>query len=125
MQNSKKAIILPFLTIAFGMGWLLNSMNLFPGVDWVWSGSLAALGIANLVVTGIDKFSVVIGPFLIITSLFSILRQTGKIPVKIELPCLVIVFGILWLGSQLSNLPGPEWMKIKEKKETETEVENS
>ena len=60
---------------------------------------------------GFNKVSVVTGPFLIVASVFSVLRQTGRISVDHEIPILVIVLGILMLISQLSRLPVPDLFK--------------
>jgi hypothetical protein len=53
---------------------------------------------------------VVIGPFFLVASMLSVLRQTGRMDANVEVPCLVILFGVLLLVSQLSTLPTPDWM---------------
>jgi|TARA_B110000008_G_C16944422_1_gene553821 hypothetical protein len=106
-----KKLIAPILTILVGLAWLLNTLNIIPSVDWVWSIGLAAAGILSIAVGGFNKVSVVTGPFLIVASVFSVLRQTGRISVDHEIPILVIVLGILMLISQLSRLPVPDLFK--------------
>jgi hypothetical protein len=101
-------VILAVLVIALGIAWLLDTLNIIPGVDWLWSGGLGVAGILFLVVRGINKLSFVIGAFLLISSLCSILRQTGRLRPNIEMPLLFIVFGLLILISLLLPLETPE-----------------
>ncbi len=71
-----KKLIAPILTIIVGLTWLLNTLNIIPGVDWAWSIGLATVGILSVAVGGFNKVSIVTGPFLIIASVFSVMRQT-------------------------------------------------
>ena len=107
----KAKLVTPILTILVGAAWLLNTLNIIPGVDWLWTVGLAAVGIISIAVGGLNKLTVVIGPFLVVAAIFSIMRQTGKISLDHEVPILVIVLGILMLISQLSKLPTPESLK--------------
>jgi hypothetical protein len=61
-----------------------------------------------LTARGINKFSFVIGSFLLISSVCSVLRQTGRLRPDIEIPVLFIIFGVLILVSLLLPLPAPE-----------------
>ena len=101
-------IILAVLVIALGIAWLLNTLEIIPGVNWLWSGGLGVAGILFLVARGIDKFTFVIGSFLLTSSVCSILRQTGRLRPNIELPILFIIFGVLILVSMLLPLHTPE-----------------
>ena len=103
-----KKLVSPILTIVVGITWLLNTLNIIPGVDWVWSVGLAAAGILSIAVGGLNKVSIVTGPFLIIESVFSVMRQTGRISIDVEIPILIIVLGVLMLISQLSKLRAAE-----------------
>ena len=109
-----KKLIAPILTIIVGLTWLLNTLNIIPGVDWAWSIGLATVGILSVAVGGFNKVSIVTGPFLIIASVFYVMRQTGKINIDLEVPILVIVLGVLMLISQLSKLPLADALKEKE-----------
>ena len=51
----------------------------------------------------------VIGPFFIVTSCLSVLRQTGRIGFNVEVPILVIVAGVLLLIARLPIVPVPKW----------------
>lgn len=102
-----KAFILPILIITVGIGWLLTSLN--SDINWIWTSSLGVIGIMTFAVSGIDKFSVVIGPFFLTSSFMSILRQLEMISINVEVPCLVIVLGIFLAIAQLPVIKVPQW----------------
>lgn len=111
MKKSKAGLLIPILVIGLGVAWLLTTLKILPGVDWVWTGGLGICGLLTLAVSGLNKFSVVVGPFLLIGSIFSVLRQTGKLAVDVELPVLFIIFGVLLLASYLLPLPLPDFLR--------------
>jgi hypothetical protein len=111
MIESRKRFVVPILVIILGVTWLLNVLNIIPGVDWIWTIGLAAVGILTLAVGGINKLTVVIGPFFMVASVCSILRQTGRLQIDREIPILTIVLGCLLLLVQFINLPLPEILK--------------
>jgi hypothetical protein len=106
-----KKLFVPILTIIVGVTWLLNVLEIMPGVDWMWTVGLAAAGILSVVVGGLNKVTVVTGPFLVVASVCSLLRQTNRLAVDREIPILVIVLGVLMLISQLLQVPIPEILK--------------
>ena len=110
----KSKLLTPIIIILFGIAWLLNSMSVIPGVDWLWTIGLAAAGIASIMVGGLTKFTIVIGPFLVIASFFSVLRQTGRLDINYEVPILIIVLGVLMIVAQLSNLPAEKSQKKRD-----------
>ena len=103
-----KKLVAPVLTITVGVAWLLNVLQVMPDVDWIWTAGCAAAGILSIAIGGLNKLTIVMGPFLLVASVFSLLRQTGRLPVDREIPILVIVLGVLMLVSQFSRLPVPE-----------------
>jgi hypothetical protein len=107
MRSPVQSMIISLLVIAIGTAWLLNSMNIIPGVNWVWTIGLAAAGVLIIGLGGFNKLTVVVGPFLIVAAALSLMRQRGTLPVNRELPVLIIALGILMLFSQLSRLPSP------------------
>ena len=115
MKKSKSGLVLPILVIGLGVAWLLTSLKIVPDVDWVWTGGLGLCGILAMALGGMNKFSVVVGPFLLVGSVFSILRQTGRLSVDLELPILFIFFGILLLASYLMPLPLPDFLQPEDK----------
>jgi hypothetical protein len=93
-----------------GVGWLLSAQGFGPGINWVWTLGLGVIGILTLVVSkGLDKVSVVIGPFFLLASLLSVLRQTSQLSLEIEVPVLVISIGALLLVAQVPAIPKPGW----------------
>ena len=106
-----KKIIGPVLIILTGIGWLLNTLEVFPSVDWLWTLALAGAGIAPFFCLGLDRFTFIVGLFLIGCSACSLLRQTGKIDTNLEVPILVILFGILSLAAELLPLKKSELFK--------------
>jgi hypothetical protein len=111
-----KKLTVPILTILVGVTWLLNVLDIIPGVDWIWTAGLAAVGILCLLIGGVNKLSIVIGPFLLAASVASLLRQTDKLALDREIPILVIVLGLLMLVSQLLHLPLPKTLQEGERR---------
>jgi hypothetical protein len=111
MMSSRRQFVIPILVILLGVTWLLNVLNIIPGVDWIWTVGLAAVGILTLAAGGINKLTVVTGPFFMVASVCSILRQTGRLELDREVPILTIVLGCLLLLVQLIKLPLPEILK--------------
>ena len=110
MDSKKTGIASGVTIVVLGVAWLLNNVGLLPAVEWIWTLGLAVTGILIVAIGGLDKATVVIGPFLIIGSLFSILRQTGKISISYEIPILVIIFGLLLLVAVLLPFKAPKWL---------------
>ncbi|MEZ5940758.1 MAG: hypothetical protein R3C18_05160 [Planctomycetaceae bacterium] len=113
MKSNTKTLILPALLITIGVGWLLSTLGVAPGIDWVWILGLSAAGLMAFVLSGIDKVSVVIGPFFILASFLSILRQTNRLPFDVEVPILVISSGVLLLIARSPAVTAPDWL-VKE-----------
>ncbi len=108
--KSRAPVIIPLLIIVVGIGWLLTAQGVAPGINWIWTLGLATVGILTLVASrGFDKVSVVIGPFFLLASLLSVLRQTGRLGSDVEVPLLVISVGVLLLIAQLLGFPNPGW----------------
>jgi len=102
------AFVVPVLIITVGVGWLLTARGIGPGINWIWTLGLAAVGILSLL-GGLDKVSVVIGPLLFLASVFSVLRQTEQLSVETEVPLLVIGVGVLLLVARHPAIPIPAW----------------
>jgi len=106
--KQKSSLVIPLLVMAVGIGWLLSALGYVPDVNWLWTIGLAAAGILTLVMAGIDKFSVVIGPFFLLASVLSVFRQTGWLTLNIEIPLLVIGVGALMVLAQSPRIPMPD-----------------
>ena len=111
MKKNKYALAIPVLIIGLGVTWLLNALHIAPGIDWLWTGGLAVCGLLILAIGGLNKLTIVLGPFLLIGSVLSIFRQNGSLSVTIEMPVLFIVFGVLLLVAYLLPVPLPKFMQ--------------
>ncbi len=105
MKSDKKTLLFPILLITVGVGWLLSTLGIAPGIDWVWTLGLAVIGLLTFVVSGFDKVTVVIVPFFILASCLSVLRQSGRLHLDIEVPILVIIAGVLLLVAPMPAIP--------------------
>ncbi len=108
MNPERKTLVFPLLFMAVGTGWLLTTLGVVPGVNWVWTLGLAILGLLTFIIFGLDKISCVLGPFLIASSTFSVLRQTDRLHFDLEVPILVIIAGALMLVARLPAVPMPK-----------------
>jgi hypothetical protein len=100
-----QSIIISLIVIAVGLGWMLNVMDVMPGVNWIWTGGLGVAGILILGLGGSNKLTWVVGPFLLIASVMSILRQQGMLETRYEIPILITSLGVLMLLVSVSKLP--------------------
>ncbi len=105
-----KTLIVPILLITLGCGWLLTTLGIVPQIDWVWTLGVALVGVLSFAMGGIDKVTIVVGPFFLFASFLSVLRQTGRLRIDLEIPLLVIAAGILLLVARLPAVPLPKWL---------------
>ena len=101
-------LVVPLLMITVGTGWLLTTLGVAPDIDWIWTLGLAVTGLTVLT-RGIDKVTVVVGPFFLVASFLSLLRQTGRLEVDVEVPILVISAGLLMMIARINAVPIPDW----------------
>lgn len=116
MKSDAKTLFVPILVIAIGAGWLLSVLNVVPEIDWIWTLSLAIAGVFTFVIGGFDKLTMVVGPFFIAASCLSVLRQTGRLSIDLEVPILVILIGVLLLIARFPWVPMPNWIVEDQKK---------
>jgi hypothetical protein len=109
-MSGGKTLVIPVLLITLGIGWLLTSLGVVPQVDWVWTLGLAFVGVLAFVLGGFDKVTVAVGPFFLIASCLSVMRQTGRLAINLEVPILVIAAGVLLLVARLKSIPAPDWL---------------
>ncbi len=119
MTPDRKTLLLPILLITVGVGWLLTTLGVAPGIDWVWTLGLAVVGMSTSAVSGFDKVTVVVGPFFILASCLSILRQTDRLRFDVEVPILVIIAGILLLIARIPAIPVPTWVAQESKQKNQ------
>lgn len=107
---NRSALILPITITAIGLGLLLSELKLLPSVNWLWSISLGVAGIAVLFAGGLNKVTFVVGPWLMLASIASVLRQTGRLSLDIEAPIMFIALGVLWFLAVVLPLRTPQWL---------------
>ncbi len=115
MQPNTKRFILPIIVLTLGIGHLLNIKGFIPQVDWLWTGLLGVSGLMLLALGKRDKMTYTLGPWLIVASISSILRETDKLDIKTEAPILIIALGAFLLISETLKLPTPEYLKNEAK----------
>ena len=119
MAGPRKMLVAPILVITVGVAWLLMTLQVIAPVNWVWTLLLASLGIVAIVMSGgLDKFSVVAGPFFLAASVLSFLRQSGRLSDDVEVPILVILVGVLLFVAQTRFVPVPRWFGLPPDKGT-------
>ncbi len=109
MTAGKQTLVLPVLLMTVGTGWLLTTLGLAPGIDWIWTLGLAITGILMVIVGGFNKVTFVTSSFFIAASMLSVARQTGRIALDVEVPILVILSGALMFIARSPAIPAPKW----------------
>ena len=94
MSPTKKYLV-PFIIIAVGLGWLLERLGIVSSWELLWTVGLAAAGIYLIAVSGFNRDTFLPAVFLLVCSFFSLLRSFGYLRVDVEIPLLVIIFGVL------------------------------
>ena len=112
-----KRFLIPIVIIMLGTMWLLNVLGVVADVDWVLSGGLAGAGVLILTFGGMDKVTMAAGPWLLVASVTSLLRATGRLEFSHEIPILTVVLGALLLLVEFLKLPLPMWLREEEKPE--------
>ncbi len=110
MTPQRISLLLPIVLIAIGSGWLLSVMNVMPGINWIWISCLISVGALTMALGGIDKFTVVFGPFFLIAGLLSFTRQTGRLTFDVEVPILLITLGVFMLIARAPSIKRPSWI---------------
>jgi len=96
---------LPVTLIVVGLGWLLWEYRLFPDVDWIIGVGFIAGGIAVMVLDGINKNSIVIGPFLIAIGIAWLAHDRYGIHWRFIIPVMLVLLGALMLAARSSRVP--------------------
>jgi hypothetical protein len=96
---------LPVTLIVVGLGWLLWEFRLFPDVDWIIGLGFIAGGIAVMAIDGINKSSVVIGPFLIAIGIAWLLHDRYGTNWRYIVPVMLVLLGALMLVARSPKVP--------------------
>lgn len=111
MQKDRSSLILGFLLVGLGGGWLLSSLGFIPPVDWAWTLGLAVIAVLAVALSGFDKVSFVVSGFFGLASICSVLRQAGVMTAEVEVPLLVLAAGVLLLLARSEGIPLPRWIE--------------
>ena len=103
-----QTLLIPLTFVAVGVGWLLSALGHLPEVDWWWILGIAVCGVAVLA-SGFDKATLVVGGWLLALAVCSFQRQRGAMTWDVEMPVLVIAFGVLLSLAFLPAVPKPHW----------------
>ena len=110
MSKPKTPLVVSILIITVGVGWLLSALKVDADINWVWTLGLGVVGILTFVIAGgIDKMSVVLGPWFLAAALLSVPHQKNQINFNIEVAILVILLGVLIFIAQMSRIRKPHW----------------
>ena len=88
---------LPITLIIVGLVWLIWHFRFFPDVDWVIALGFIAGGVAVMVIDGINKNSIVIGPILIAMGVAWWLNDRYRTQLVADHPALLVLLGVLML----------------------------
>ena len=99
--------VLPIFLIVMGILWLLFALNWIPDLDWLIGLGFIAAGIGVMLTDGINKQSIVSGPFLISLGIAWFLRLQYGAQYNYIVPILLIVLGLLMLLARLPQIPEP------------------
>jgi hypothetical protein len=107
MHHGRIKFVAPISLVLLGVAWLLDTWDVAAGVNWILTVGLVTAGVSVLVVGGIDKLTVVVGPLLIAVSVCRLLVRVGSLGERTEWPTYVIILGCLLLLVQVSRIPTP------------------
>src|SRR2546421_10827400 len=58
---NSKSLVASLLIIALGVAWLLNTLGIVSGVDWIWTMGLAIVGLIVLLIGRFNRHAFVVG----------------------------------------------------------------
>ena len=96
---------LPVTLVVVGLGWLLWEFRLFPDVDWIIGLGFIVGGIAVMVLDGVNKNSIVIGPFLIAIGIAWLAHDRYGIHWRFIIPVMLVLLGGLMLAARSAKVP--------------------
>jgi hypothetical protein len=96
---------LPITLIVVGIIGLVWYFRWLPDIDWIISLGFIAGGVAVLVIDGINKNSIVTGPFLIAVGIAWALRDRYRVSWSLIIPALLVLLGALMLLARNPKVP--------------------
>jgi hypothetical protein len=96
---------LPVTLIVVGLGWLLWEYRLFPDVDWIIGAGFIVAGVAVLALDGINKNTIVVGPFLVAIGLAWLAHDRLGFGWRLIVPVMLVLLGALMLVARSGRVP--------------------
>ena len=102
---SRPSLFLPLFLIIFGAIWFLRATDILPATSTMIAGALIILGLAVLIMDGINKQSIVSGPMLVYIGTAIYLQMSYWIYLSPLLAIGMVVLGCLLLLSRSDMIP--------------------
>ena len=96
---------LPITLIVVGVVWLLWYQGWLPDKDWVIAIGFIAAGVAVLLLDGITRNSVVMGPFLIAIGIAWVIHDRYRTSYALIVPSMLVILGLLMLVARSPSIP--------------------
>lgn len=96
---------LPITLIVVGLVWLLWYQGWLPDKDWVIAIGFIAAGVAVLLLDGLTKNSVVMGPFLIAIGISWVIHDRYRTSYSLIVPAMLVILGVLMLVARSPSIP--------------------
>ena len=96
---------IPITLIVAGLAWLAWRLAWFPDFDWIIAVGLVAGGVAIMVLDGLTKSSVVIGPFLMGVGIAWGAHERYRVHWSVLVPVLLVLLGVLMLVARNPRFP--------------------
>ncbi|WP_373741550.1 hypothetical protein [Neisseria sp.] len=107
------SLALPLFLIIFGAVWLLKTADILPETSTLVAAGIAATGVIVLVTDGINKQSVVSGPFLVYIGAAVYLYHRYYFAFSPLIAMGMVVLGLLLLLSRSNVVPVKEYRPRK------------
>lgn len=106
MKKMEPGIVIALEVIVIGLLWLLNALRVGETIDWLLLVAPGGLGILALLLFGWNKLTGVVGPFLVVYSVYDYLVVMALAPARGMWSVLLIVLGILLIA--VFSIPGAD-----------------
>ncbi|QLG87323.1 hypothetical protein HQ393_03115 [Chitinibacter bivalviorum] len=116
-DKGRGGVWLPVALIVIGSGWLMHRLEIFPSVNWIVILALLVSGFAVLLLEGINKSSIVIGPMLIAGGVTTFFQQQYDLARSVQIPLLLILCGLLMLlarSNKIAEPPPKPWERAQQ-----------
>jgi hypothetical protein len=121
-EKARGGVWLPVALIVIGAGWLMHRLEIFPSVNWIVILALVTAGVAVLLLEGINKSTIVIGPMLIAGGVTTFFQQQYDLARSVQFPLLLILCGLLMLLARSDAIAAPPpkpWEKRPQRQDDE------